>query len=293
MRRYEPTRWPEENLFLEFLDVIGIPMDGRQLHDQFRLPCRDPNPTLGVESLHLLDTLDSLGIDPDRRRTVVRLLLGDLRDDKSTFVSDELARRVDEEFEASNRAIAREWFGERSLFSAPSSFVCRPPDRAKMARYFNQVLRWLPLLEMPVWGGARCDPRALQGGGKLRVDAGWTAVSKALRLAGPTAALVFRVHRGARVDLRVELEASWQSSHGRLALEVNGRVLYEGERASCVLVVPGCLHDRRGGGGRNPVRRRGRPLGPTADLRAAGAGLDGDGCGEGRPVGADWGRGGR
>ncbi|HEX6827365.1 MAG TPA: hypothetical protein VF104_00145, partial [Burkholderiales bacterium] len=56
VRRYEHGRWPEQNIFLDFLGAIGIGLDGRALQEQFRLPPGDSNPTLDVESLHLLDT---------------------------------------------------------------------------------------------------------------------------------------------------------------------------------------------------------------------------------------------
>lgn len=241
VRRYEHEHWPEGSIFLDFLHVLDLELDGQQLQQQFRLPQRDPNPTLDVESIQLLDTLDLLGIHEDKRRSVVRLLLGLVSVDRSTFVSDQLAERVDAIFDTSNRFIAREWFGEDVLFTAPSRFKYRKPSEAEVSRYFTFIRHWLALSQ---WTGTRQSVQILEEEGMLRLEPSWVPMEGLLKLNRPQAAIFFSVKATRLTDLTVQVEGRWVGKPGRLKVTAHGELLYEGDAPVCTLVVPGWLHSR-------------------------------------------------
>lgn len=244
-RRYEAFRWPEGSLFLDFLGAMGVVLDGRMLRQAFRLPQRDPNPTLDVDAVHLLATLDQWGIDAARRRSAVGLLLAEMGGERSTAVTDRLAADVDAHFAASNRAIAQSWFGEDELFVEPSRFVFRQPKDAGIAAHFLLLRHWMPLVDLPRWRGNRQAPRRLAAEGKLHLQAGWSRSRQQIRVQRQTATMVFRAQGASHADLHLRLEGRWAGVAGRLSIAANGEPIYRGESPDCAAILPCWLHERR------------------------------------------------
>lgn len=246
LRRYERGRWPENNLILDFLQALDIHISGDVLRKSFVLPPVDPNPTLGVEAVHFLDTLEQLGIAVDMRQKVVRLLMNQQEDDRSTIVSDEVALQIDQAFDESNRVIARKWFGEDELFSEPSRFVHRPPREARLARYFTLLRRWLPRWELACWDGARADVRELQQAGRLELDNGWSRTGPRARLLRARGTLVFRAELTGNADMAVKFIGRWVGQPGMLNIRLNGQLLYRHPKPTGALHASRTLLERAG-----------------------------------------------
>lgn len=244
VRRYERSSWPEGSIFLDFLKIMGLHMTRAQFDHQYTARLRDANPSLDVDAIYLLDTLDRLGVHTQRRRQVLDILLSNTGDDHSTFVPDDLAQSIDDQFEASNRHIAREWFSDAQLFSEPSRFTFRKAADEKIADYFLLVRLWLPFYEMSVWSGKRRKTGRLVCRGRLAAIDGWKAQGSAsLKLALGVGVLACRVRSDPASDLAFEFSGKWASAPGQLEVSVNGEVLYQGESPAFSVLVPGWLGD--------------------------------------------------
>lgn len=245
LRRYEHCRWPEENLFLDFLQAIGLQISGTELDNLWCLPQRDPNPTLNVESIYLLDMLDGLGIEAVKRRQVVRLLLAQMDDDRSTFVSNLLARRIDNTYIHSNRQLAQDWFNEQSLFQEHSLFVYRAPRSQLVARYFALIRRWQACFSLTVWGGARYAPGKLIAQGKMLLKFGRLRKDSLMLTYRPSKLnFLLRDAGEARFFL---IEGRWLGESGHIKIMINDEHagIFAGDR----IIVPAseaCLRNFSG-----------------------------------------------
>lgn len=245
VRRYERSRWPEQSIFLDFLRSVGIALTGDELENAFLVPARKLNPTLDVESIQLLDTLDRLGVDPAKRRNVVRILLSNLKDDHSTFVPDRLAAEVDNGLIESNRLIANEFFGESELFTEQSQFVFREAIPARVGQRFNLVREWLPLMDMHPWNGNRATVRRLEAEEKLHLGRGWASSPAGFRAIGQKSKMVFRMTASAQAGIEIRIEGKWIGEPSVLNVVVNDEVFYSGDSASFNLVLPSSVCNRQ------------------------------------------------
>ncbi len=139
VRTYEKPAWRDGNLYLDFLDTLGITLDEEELAHTFTLPRRDPNPTLDVEAVELMTRLDRIGLAPGPRDRVVRILQRHSVRDRCTFVPDHVIEAVDARCAEDNARLARRWFDRDVLFQLPCAFHWRPVDPERLAAHCRAV----------------------------------------------------------------------------------------------------------------------------------------------------------
>jgi hypothetical protein len=163
VRRYEKSQLFRGNLILDFLQTVGAsgPIDHEDA--RFVWSKKDPNPSLDVECLHILEHFDQVSIPAKQRTLVKSILLESSSGEKTSFVSNTDAEAIDKRFDRQNKRIAQAFFKEKTLFRDPAVFSYRALDPKRLEKYADLAWAILPLLTLPHWNGERTTLEKLQG----------------------------------------------------------------------------------------------------------------------------------
>jgi len=137
VRRYEKKRLVKGDILHDFISAIGavdlINISALKVEANHA----EANSALELECLHAFSMLHDSGITSNKWRHLLNhYFMGIMNGIKSTFIDDEMARKIDNKFAKSNTVIANKWFGENTLFSEPSDFIYHSPDRELVSKYY-------------------------------------------------------------------------------------------------------------------------------------------------------------
>lgn len=117
VRRFEPSTWIENSIYLDFMDAIGMDVTA-----PFRYPEREINNALKGNFLEMKRSLNrNIALDPDEYdyfSSMIRICSNQSNDEKPWMLSADETRALLEKYEESNNRVAREYIGDGApLFS--------------------------------------------------------------------------------------------------------------------------------------------------------------------------------
>lgn len=152
VRRYEKSKFFGGAQVADFLNAIGLSFDGEPNKSEFVVPAKRANPTLDSDESRFLETLNQLDIGRPARSIVRDHLAQTHGANKTSFISDASARRIDEYHADNNAEVAKKWFSDEVLFSEEPAFVYQEPRPGVINRLVNDMMHWHPhITKLSVW----------------------------------------------------------------------------------------------------------------------------------------------
>lgn len=163
-RIYDRERFPHGSILADFLDALGLAMDG----DDFIAPDGDANPSLGGNALQIKRILNALmPLSPSMQELALKASMTCCEEERAEArplspISLEERRAIMRRYEESNRRLARDYFGDESLRLFPEPTEEAPgwtPDNSDMPVAIVRVLGAMILEQQREIDALRIDRR--------------------------------------------------------------------------------------------------------------------------------------
>lgn len=176
-RIYDRERFPQGSILADFLDALGLAMDG----EDFIVPDGDANPSLGGNDLQIKRILNALTpLSPAMQGATLRASMACYEAERAESrplspISLEERRAIMRRYEESNRRLARDYFGDENLRLFPEPAAEAPkwtPDNPDMPVAIVRVLGAMILEQQREIDALRIDRRLRSLLGKAALTAG-------------------------------------------------------------------------------------------------------------------------